>query len=63
MLQSKQKSPLANVFMPKEDFFKYKAYMDGLVFWKEQTDGTFEVKQVAPDKNLSGLLAIYRKTE
>lgn len=61
MSTSKSKLPQISVFMPKEDFYKYKAYMDGLIFWKEHTDGTFEVKQIAPDKNLSGLLGIYNK--
>lgn len=62
MLTNKQKSQQTSVFLPKEVFLKYKTYFDGLVFWKEQANGTFEVKQVAPDKNLSDLLAIYRKT-
>jgi hypothetical protein len=47
--------------MPQSDFNKFKKFMDGSVFYRETSDGFIEVKQVAPNKQVSKIIFMYLK--
>lgn len=45
-----------DVIISKNDFFENKKTLDGYVFWKEQINGNFRIRQVCPDKEVKNLL-------